>query len=142
MFVHILQKLMCRQKQFSSGNIPSKWSIQRRERVKFLLTQGIQYMSSEDSVSDAEDENLYRKPLVWLKKKYRKSLHDLDHLYYNQLSRKAKLMMRKRKDGVYSNRLKPDSAPDDIIDDQHLPTNELNTSNETETGDSMQAALI
>ena len=51
-------------------------------------------------------------------------------------------MMRKHKDGAYSNRLKPDSAPDNIIDDQHLPTNELNTSNETETGDSMQAALI
>ena len=69
-------------------------------------------MSSEDSQS--EDETLHRRPLRWLKKKYRKSLHDLDKLYYGQLSRKAKIMMRKRTDGTISNRPKPDDAPDSL----------------------------
>ena len=91
-----------------------------------MLSQGTNYISSEDSESD--DDMLHRRPLIWLKKKYRKSLHDLDKLYYNQLTKKAKLMTRKRTDGANSERAKPDNAPAQLIHED----SEANTSIEAD----------
>ena len=80
---------------------------------------------------ESNDEDLHRRPLIWLKKKYRKSLHDLDKLYYDQLTSKAKLMTRKRIDGASSDRPKPDNAPTHLIHEDPAST-EVNTNIEAE----------
>ena len=104
-----------------------------------MQSQGIDYTSSEHSLFG--DENLYRKPLQWLKQKHRKSLHDLDKLYINQLSQKTKVMkMRNREDGIRSEQPKPENAPNylRIDDEQCTAAGALTVSSETENGSDLQ----
>lgn len=82
-----MQKLQNRKKAFQTNNLD--WSTVRKERVKYILTKGLSYVSSEDSGEDEEGKPLYfRRSLPWMKQKYRKSLRRLDNLYYNSLSSK------------------------------------------------------
>ena len=106
-----------------------------------MLSQWIDHISSEDLLSG--DGNLYRKSLQWLKKKYRKSLHVLDKLYINQLSQKARVMMRNRKDATYSDRPKPDNAPDYLLinDEQCTAADALNVTNETENSNDFSSEI-
>lgn len=79
-----LQKLLNRQKQFQKCNLD--WSSQRKERIEYILSKGLTYISSEESGDDEDGKPIYfRRPLEWLGKKYRKSLRSLDNLYYNSL---------------------------------------------------------
>jgi hypothetical protein len=57
------------------------------ERVKYILSKGLQYMSSEESGEDEDGKPFYfRKSLPWLKQRYRKSLRRLDSMHYNSLT--------------------------------------------------------
>ena len=91
-----------------------EWSEQRKERIKLILSKGIEYVSSEES-GDEGDKTLYRRPFTWMKKKYHKSLRQLDRLHYNSLSTKGKQMYRSRQDGEPSTKLQPSDAPDFLI---------------------------
>ena len=102
-----MQKLRNRIKQFQLEHVD--WSAQRKERIKFVLSKGLEYVSSEESGDD--DKILYRRPLMWLKKKYHKSLRHLDNIHYNSLSGKGKQMYRFREDGELSSRPPPLDAP-------------------------------
>ena len=84
---------------------PAKWSSQRKARVMNILKEGIDYVSSEES----SDENtvLVRRPLPWLKSKYSNSLGMLDKIYYENLSKKSKGMVRQREEGEPSERPAP-----------------------------------
>ena len=63
-------------------------------------------MSSEESGDDKDGRPVYtRRPLSWLKPKYRKFLRRLDSLHYESLTAKSKQMYRKISDGEPSNRI-------------------------------------
>lgn len=62
-------------------------------------------MSSEESGD--EGITLIKRPLPWLKAKYSNSLHFLDQLYFERLSRKSKGMVRQRENGEPSERPAP-----------------------------------
>ena len=82
-------------------------------------------MSSEESAEEDDGRPVYmRRPLPWLKSKYRKSLRVLDKLHFESLSSKSKQMYRKRCDGEPSDRSHPDSAPSFLLE---VP-DEVNTS--------------
>ena len=69
-------------------------------------------MSSEESGDEQDGRPVYtRRPLSWLKPKYRKSLLYLDALYYKSLTPKSKQKYRKRCDGEPSVRAHPQNAP-------------------------------
>lgn len=120
---YILQKLRVRRALFSSGKCP-QWSAQRKERIKAVLDEGLDYVSSEDS---GEDEmTIYRRPLLWLKPKYHKSLRQLDKIHYDSLSTRARRMYRKRVDGEPSPRVQPVNAPEYIT--VSTPSEDLNSS--------------
>ena len=73
-------------------------------------------MSSEESGDDEDGRPVYtRRPLSWLKPKYRKSLRCLDSLHYEFLTAKSKQMSRKRSDGEPSNRTYPTNAPSYLL---------------------------
>ena len=74
-------------------------------RIKEILDEGLDYMSSEDS-SD-ESVILFTRPLTWLKSKYSNSLKKLDTIHYNKLSSKSKGMVRQRQCGEPSERPLP-----------------------------------
>lgn len=80
-----------------------------------MLTEGVamDYMSSEDSGDD--EQVMYRRPLPWLKQKYRKSLRQLDKIHHDSLLPRAKLMYRRRVDGEPSTRSHPDNAPEILL---------------------------
>ena len=74
-----------------------------------------------------DDKTLYRRPFTWMKKKYHKSLRQLDRLHYNSLSTK---MYRSRQDGEPSTKLQPSDAPDFLIsisDDDDQLNSSLNS---------------
>ena len=75
-------------KKFQTCNL--NWSTTRKERIKYILNKGgLSYVSSEDSGEDEDGKPIYfRRPLNWLNRKYRKSLHRLDKLHYDSLSSK------------------------------------------------------
>ena len=73
-------------------------------------------MSSEESGDNDDGRPLYnRRPLTWLKSKYRKSLRHLDALHYNSLAPQSKQMYRKRRDGEPSVREHPANVPDYLL---------------------------
>ena len=110
--VFITQKLKTRMSLFHSDNCPH-WSSQRKEQIRFILSKGLDYVSSEDSEDDAM--TIRRRPLKWLKTKYHKSLRQLDTIHMDSLSPRAKRMCRKRVDGEPSARPPPENAPDYIL---------------------------
>ena len=125
-----LQKLQNRRKQFQKG-IPD-WSVTRKERIKFLLGEGLPYMSSEESGEEDERPVYFRRPLMWLKPKYRKSLHHLDKLHYQGLSAKSKQMYRVRSDGDASQRSPPSNVPSYLLVDDGDDLDSSTVSNGTE----------
>ena len=100
-----LQKLQNHCKQFQKG-VPG-WSSARKDRIKFILGEGLAYISSEDSGEEDERPVYIRRQLAWLKPKYRKSLRHLDKLHYQSLSAKSRQMCRVRCDGDPSQRSPP-----------------------------------
>ena len=115
----VQQKLQNRKKALQKNNFA--WSKSRIEHVNYMLQQGIAYMSSEESGSDEDDVTLQRKPLPWLKTKYRTCLRKLDALHYKSLSQKSKTMCRKRVEGIQSTRCQPDNCPAYLIGAACLP---------------------
>ena len=84
-------------------------------------------MSSKESHS--EGVILRERPLTWLKSKYVNSLHFLDTLYYGNLSKKSKGMVRKREEGEPSERPAPLSPLSYAVGgDENLPSMALDTS--------------
>ena len=78
------------------------------------------YISSEESATDSDGKKvLHRKSLPWLRKKYRKSLRELDDMHYNNLSTKSKNMtytrMTSRDKSV---RKQPDDIPGYLLTQQ------------------------
>ena len=124
------QKLANRRKALERYN-PSKWSSQRKQRVTEILDQGLEYISSEESGDESVDESvvLYTRPLPWLKSKYRNSLHLLDKIHFNSLSRKSKGMVRQRKIGEPSQRSLPAKPLDFcIVNDENIENIPLDSS--------------
>ncbi len=87
---------------------PGNWSSGKQARVRKLLT--LPYASSEES-GDESDLKIYRHPLPWIKRKYRKALHELDKLHYNSLPKSSKTKYMKRDEGSPSTRPPPEDAP-------------------------------
>ena len=108
--MYSLQKLKNRMKQFE--NAPRGWSSQRKERIKELLSKGTECVSSEES---GDEKTLCRRPLMWIKRKYHKSLHHLDELHYGSLTKKGKQMYRTRVEGEPSDRPAPADFPDYLL---------------------------
>ena len=107
-----------------------EWSEQRKEHVKLILSKGVEYVSSEES-GDDDDKTLYRHPFTWMKRKYHKSLRQLDRLHYSSLSTKGKQMYRRRQDREPSTKLQPSDASDFLISTNSTKSccdDELNTS--------------
>lgn len=90
------------------------WSTLHKERVKKLLSNAMDYMSSESSdeeAVDAADSTLTRpvlkvKKLVWLKKKYRDAFHQIDSAYY-LTHKRSRDKLKCRVPGSNSTRLQP-----------------------------------
>ena len=101
-------------KQFEAG-VPSDWSSSRKDRIKAILSGGVAYVSSEESGDEDGVPVYYRKPLIWLKRKYQKSLHALDTLHHASLTVKSKQMFRVRCEGKPSRRMCPPNAPDFLL---------------------------
>lgn len=112
---------------------PSNWSSARKSRIKQILDKGLDYVSSEDSGGDG-DVTLYRRPLSWIKSKYANSLKALDKVYYDSLSAKSKGMVRKREDGLPSEREVPSKPLDFVV----IPVvgSSLDVSTDIETAES------
>lgn len=91
------------------------------------------YVSSEES-GEEEDRPVYlRRPLTWLKPKYRKSLRHLDKIHYQSLSAKSKQVYRIRCDGVASQRSPPAGVPTYLlVEDDDDDLNSSIASNGTE----------
>ena len=106
-----MQKLRTRLSLFHSEKCPN-WSSQRKERIKYILSKGLDYVSSEDSGDD--EKTISRRLLRWLKPKYHKSLRQLDKIDMNSLSPRAKRMYRKRIDGEPA-REPPSDAPEYVL---------------------------
>lgn len=107
-FAYYLQKLQNRRTQLQNG--VSKWLSTRKDRIKLILGEGLPYVSSEESRED--DRPVYfRRPLTWLKPKYRKSLRHLAKLHYQSLSAKSKQIYRVQCEGDASQRSPPAGVP-------------------------------
>ena len=104
-FLYYLQELHNRRTQFQNGVL--EWSSTCKDRVKFILGEGLPYVSSEELGEEDDRPVYFRQPLTWLKSKYRKFLHYLDKLSYQSLSAKSKQMYRIRCDGDASQRSPP-----------------------------------
>ena len=74
-------------------------------------------MSSEDSDTGTDGQRtLRRKSLPWLKRKYRKSLRELDQLHYDTLSVKSKQMLYSRVNSIStSEREYPQDIPEYLL---------------------------
>ena len=121
--LYYLQKLQNQWTQFQNGVL--EWSSTRKDRVKFILGEGLPYVSSEESGEEDDRPVYFRRPLTWLKPKYRKSLHYLDKLRYQSLSAKSKQIYRIRCDGDASQRSPPAGIPTYLLVKDN---NELNSS--------------
>ena len=109
-----MQKLKIRNLGLDTAASEHKWSALHKQRVRKLLTTD--YMSSESSDEDDTDaESIGRsvlkvKKLIWLKKKYRNALHQIDTAYYNS-HKKSKDKLKHRVPGPDSVRQLPVDAP-------------------------------
>ena len=110
----IIQTLQNRRRQFQSS-IPESWSSTRKQHIKLILNEGLVYVSSEESGEDDGKPVNFRRPLYWLKAKYRKSLRQLDKLHYGSLSTKSKQMYHARSDGAPSTRAPPSKVPECLL---------------------------
>ncbi len=98
------------------------WNTRKKQRVDYMLSQCLTYMSSEES-GDEDDTNLHRRKLPWLKSKYQRALRCLDNAHYNSLPATSKLKLRKRKDGDEpSDRSPPENAPAYLLVDTSTPS--------------------
>jgi len=104
------------------NSLPPKYHITGQAEEKrmcvFLLSQGCTYLSSEESgdeTDNVESKILFRRPLPWLKKKYQKSLKELDHMGSSIQSAQSKRMTFKRQEGIPSNRPMPEGIPNEFI---------------------------
>ena len=103
-----------RRRHFQSS-IPESWSSTRKQRIKLILNEGLVYVSSEESGEDDGKPVKFRRPLYWLKAKYRKSLCQLDKLHYSSLSTKSKQMYHAWSDGAPSTRAPPSKVPEYLL---------------------------
>ena len=83
---------------------PPSWSSAHKERVKLILSKGLAYVSSEESDNDGVLPVYQRRPLPWLRNKYRRSLRQLDEMHFKSLSPRSRQMYRERMDGASSER--------------------------------------
>ena len=93
--------------------------------MKFLLSKGYTYLSSEESSEEPDETGntqkiLIRRPLPWLKKKYQKCFKDLDKLASSSLSAKSKHMTYRRRDGLQSERPMPADIPQQFVSSAYL----------------------
>lgn len=115
------------------------WSALHKQRISKLLTT--EYMSSESSEEENDEDCptsigkavLKVKKLVWLKKKYRDALHQIDSVYYKG-HKKSRDKLKTRIPGSNSNRQMPEDAPRFAIKSEYRsepsspPDSELNSS--------------
>ena len=84
--------------------------------MQFLLSKGYTYLSSEESSEEPDEAGnnqkiLIRRPLPWLKTKYKKCFKELDKLTASSQSAISKHMTYRRRDGLQSERPMPADIP-------------------------------
>ena len=109
------QKLKIRKIGLEEAAQVHQWNAVHKQLLKKLMT--IDYMSSESSVDESDEENgagvkrsvITVKKITWLKKKYRDAFHKIDSTYYNTHKR-SRDKLKKRIQGVNSTRPQPEGS--------------------------------